>query len=464
MAAAEAKAERQRTANHSFVQEDARRSPKFSCSPSSSSSKSESDGAPDNAANGPYHPPPTCIPDKPYSGPPTNIKWWLNLQPHVGPQKDFTYEQLNALETELEVLSSGFIHKTAKISEDHQSREKFCNQTVMKNNNNSSVEKPWEVSTTCKNNEHDTGMQEFKAVFGNDSQRTTHKKDLGEFWYLDDKFTGLDSFNCLVPEQAKRLSSDLGSNWVGAEKAEPWWRSAGQDGLASLVAQKSLEHIENCDLPRPLAKHFRKGPSTCTECFECDESLASSLDKMVDKGFSSLKNYTWENPTTDHSLQDSDQPFSNSIGNGTSKDEADDDPSKTKLLEALCHSQTRAREAEKAAQEAFADKEHIITLFFRQASQLFAYKQWLQLLQLENLYIQLKNKNQPISSLFPVVLPWVPHRGRQMKKGQQRAGKRKRGRQRNEIRKCAVAFALGLGLASAGLLLGWTMGWLFPPL
>ncbi|KAE8077710.1 hypothetical protein FH972_016246 [Carpinus fangiana] len=461
MAAAEAEAARQHTANHSFVQEDVRRAPKFSCSPSSSFSKSESDGAPDNAANGPDHPSSTCIPDKLYSGPPTNIKWWLNLQPHVGPQKDFTYEQLNALETELEVLSSGFIHKkSAKISEDHQPRG---NQTVMKNNNNSYVEKPWEVSTTCKNNEHDTGMQEFKDVLGNDSQRT-NKKDLGEFWYLDDKFTGLDSFNCLIPKQAKRLSSDLGSNWVGAEKAEPWWRSAGQDGLASLVAQKSLEHIENCDLPRPLAKHFRKGPSTCTECFECDESLASSLDKMVDKGFSGLKNYTWESPTTDHSLQDSDQLFSNSIGNGTSKDEADDDPSKTKLLEALCHSQTRAREAEKAAQEAYAEKEHIITLFFRQASQLFAYKQWFQLLQLENLYFQLKNKNQPITSLFPVVLPWVPHRGRKMKKGQPRVGKRKRCRQRNEIRKYAVAFAVGLGLASAGLLLGWTMGWLFPPL
>jgi len=96
---------------------------------------------------------------------------------------------------------------------------------------------------------------------------------------------------------------------VGTEKTEPWWRSAGQDELASLVAQKSLEHIENCDLPRPLAKHFRKGPSACTECFDHDESLASSLDKMVDKGFSSLKNYTWESPNTDHSLQDSDQPF-----------------------------------------------------------------------------------------------------------------------------------------------------------
>jgi hypothetical protein len=304
MAAAEAKAARRHTANHSFVQEDVRKAPKFSCYPSSSSSKSESDGAPDNAASGPDRPSPTCIPNKP-----SNIKWWLNLQPHFGHHKDFTYEQLNALETELEVLSSGFVNKSAKISEDHQPKGKFSNQTGMKNNNNSFVEKPWEVSATCKNNEHDTGMQEFKAVLGNDSQRTTNKKELGEFWYLDDKLMGLDSFNCLVSEQAKRLSSDLGSNWVGTEKTEPWWRSAGQDELASLVAQKSLEHIENCDLPRPLAKHFRKGPSACTECFDHDESLASSLDKMVDKGFSSLKNYTWESPNTDHSLQDSDQPF-----------------------------------------------------------------------------------------------------------------------------------------------------------
>lgn len=154
--------------------------------------------------------------------------------------------------------------------------------------------------------------------------------------------------------------------------------------------------------------------------------------------------------------------LSQSTGNSTTKDEADNDPSRTELLEALCHSQTRAREAEEAAQQAYADKEHIIMLFLRQASQLFAYKQWFQLLQIENLCLQLKNKNQPISSLFPGVLPWVPHKGRQMKKGRHKAGKRKRSKQRSEIRKCAVAFAVGLGLASAGLLLGWTMGWLFP--
>lgn len=139
------------------------------------------------------------------------------------------------------------------------------------------------------------------------------------------------------------------------------------------------------------------------------------------------------------------------------------DQTKAQLLEALRHSQTRAREAEKAARQAYTEKEHIITLFLRQASQLFAYKQWLQLLQLENLCLQLKNKREPISGLFPSVLPWVPYKDGQLKKGRHRAGKRRQGKPRFAItHKSAVAFAVGLGLASAGLLLGWTMGWLFP--
>ena len=143
---------------------------------------------------------------------------------------------------------------------------------------------------------------------------------------------------------------------------------------------------------------------------------------------------------------------SHSIGDSTTKVEPDDDPSKTELLEALRHSQTRAREAEKAAEQAYAEKEYVVALFFKQASQLF------------NLCLQLKNKNQPISGFFPSGLPWFPHRDRQTKKDQHKAGKRRHSKQRSEIRKRAVAFAVGLGLASAGLLLGWTMGWLFPSL
>ncbi|CAH1453989.1 unnamed protein product [Lactuca virosa] len=57
--------------------------------------------------------------------------------------------------------------------------------------------------------------------------------------------------------------------------------------------------------------------------------------------------------------------------------------SKPELLEALFHSQTRAREAEKAAQKAINVKEDMISQFMKQASQLFAYKQWFRILQLE---------------------------------------------------------------------------------
>lgn len=39
---------------------------------------------------------------------------------------------------------------------------------------------------------------------------------------------------------------------------------------------------------------------------------------------------------------------------------------------------------------------------------------------------------------------------------------RKHGLPKYEISKLVVAVAVGLSLATAGLLLGWTMGWLFP--
>lgn len=149
----------------------------------------------------------------------------------------------------------------------------------------------------------------------------------------------------------------------------------------------------------------------------------------------------------------------------TETQNSDMDPSKAQLLEALRHSQTRAREAEKAAKEAYAEKEHILKLFFRQASHLFAYKQWFQLLQLENLYCQIKNTNEPIATLFPAVLPWMPIKPVKPQKNRQKPakGKRgKRGRSRCEISKFSVAFALGLGLVGAGLLLGWTIGWMLP--
>lgn len=143
------------------------------------------------------------------------------------------------------------------------------------------------------------------------------------------------------------------------------------------------------------------------------------------------------------------------------------EPTKAQLMEALCHSQTRAREAEKAAKQAYAEKEHIFKLFFRQATQLFAYKQWFQLLQLETLCIQIKNNDQPGSAVVPVVLPWMPFKGRKLRRNWRKGPKGKRGRRaepRHDITKYAVAFALGFSLVGAGLLLGWTVGWMLPHL
>lgn len=157
----------------------------------------------------------------------------------------------------------------------------------------------------------------------------------------------------------------------------------------------------------------------------------------------------------------------NSCSGGAGNDSSENrllsgnEPSKAQLLEALRHSQTRAREAEKAAQKAYTEKEHIVKLFFRQASQLFAYKQWIQLLQLESLILQLKLKESQLTKLFPV-LPWMPLKVKQLRKAGRRAVKSKGASKGHDIGKYAVAFAVGLGLAGAGLLLGWTMGWLLP--
>lgn len=145
------------------------------------------------------------------------------------------------------------------------------------------------------------------------------------------------------------------------------------------------------------------------------------------------------------------------------QDDSEGELSKAQLIEALCHSQTRAREAEKAANRAYAEKEHILTLVLRQASQLFAYKQWFRLLQLEALCTQVKNNKQQTPSLG---LPRMSDGWRRPRKSRDKGTKGKQGklgRPSHDITKYAVALALGLSLVGAGLFLGWTVGWMLPP-
>lgn len=104
------------------------------------------------------------------------------------------------------------------------------------------------------------------------------------------------------------------------------------------------------------------------------------------------------------------------------------------------------------AQQACDEKDHVVNLFFRQASYLFAYRQWLQMLQLETLCLQLRSKNQLSSFASPANSR--KNRGRPVKKRPRKP--------RCHVSKYVIAIALGMSLAGAGLLVGLTIGWIFP--
>ncbi|KAE8703644.1 hypothetical protein F3Y22_tig00110467pilonHSYRG00193 [Hibiscus syriacus] len=221
----------------------------------------------------------------------------------------------------------------------------------------------------------------------------------------------MESIECDVSKKTNDFSYDLGSPWVGGGKAEPWWRVTDKDELASLVAKKSLDFIENCDLPPPQKMHIRR----CALCFQL---LVLDFVEQV----------------------------------------TESDPTKPQLLEVLRQSQIRAREAEKTAKQTYAEKEHVIKLIVKQASQIYSYTQWFKMLHLD-VYLQIKNNEQPVSTLFPLVLPWTSY---DSCKSRGKGGRRKQSQPRPSITTCAVAFALGLSLVSAGLLLGWTVGRMLP--
>ncbi|KAK4277581.1 hypothetical protein QN277_015558 [Acacia crassicarpa] len=447
-------------ANRCFTR-DCLMQPDSSDHPSSVSKTFESDWVSWNSVNDqansggmPHNPNPEKLPE---------MKWWLHVKSNLGEEANYTCQRLNSWEGELDSYCTGSVDDNVKIG--GVQSFKHMDSVSCIGSANRVVEQPWNSSNTCMKNMNTSRMSKIEAALNNDLQRTAKKKDQGEFWFKEDHFMDWDITEFLTAEQCEKASSNPDSHWIGTEKIGPWWRNAGKDELASLVAQKSLEHIENCDLPQPQIKHFRTTPSPYLECLDCDKTPPSSLNEKAEKGSFYVESYTSGTPTSGCPSQDSDRMFSSNQSKdsySTSKGEPMNSESKSKaqLLEALCHSQTRAREAEKAAQQAYNEKEHILSLFFRQASQLFAYKQWLHLLQLENLCLQLRNKNQPLLSLLPAGLPWTP----ELKNDRVGSRKRKSRNRRNGIKRCAVAFAVGLGLAGAGLFLGWTMGWMFPPI
>ncbi|ERN14055.1 uncharacterized protein LOC18442303 [Amborella trichopoda] len=471
MATAEARAVWQRTANRYFVQEDAKRAPKLACCPSPSCSKTQSETGHGDHGNGPDHS--SAIP-VPLNWNPTNMnlspesKWWLQLQPNFGNHKDFTYEQIKALEAELDVIETGHDTPSSKLDDETQETEDGHGGLYKKPHY--SLETTFRVSTACLKHDCELRMEELKAVhmkqlLKNEVEAGGYlKSEFGDYWYGDSKVMDMEPSDLLTSERSEKVSADYGAPWM-CEKTGPWWHITDKHELETLVEQKTSQHVENCDLPRPHPMQIKKGPFSGFESSEHEE-IASTL---FEHKFSSSDCYPTELSQFDSAsgslgrtqqgpLHDSMKTFSCENNKKEtyeiSRLSFESEASKAQLLEALCHSQTRAREAEKAAQKANSEKEHIIKLFFKQASHLFAYKQWLQLLQLETLYLQLKAKEQ----LLPV-LPWKPKEDKQWR---QKKKKRKIGHHIYDASTLAFAVAVGLSLAGAGLFLGWTMGWLLP--
>ncbi|KAK2971719.1 hypothetical protein RJ640_004013 [Escallonia rubra] len=472
MAVAEARTAWQRTANRCFVQEDAKRAPKLACCPSASSSTKQVDPGP-ASADGLENPTIGFVPldrNPSYSNLPPDARWWLQLQPTYGHQRGLTNEQLNTLEAEMETFRASVVSSNSRPSGlDIQNDGSCVTDTAV---SEPSMETHGRTSATCMKKDIGVRSPDLKAVYAKNMQEPLNIEDAVESY----EFLEMDPVSCMVSKQPNERGFDSVSSWIGGEKSEPWWRTADRHDLASFVAQRSVDIIENCDLPQPQSTHVKRDEYADVGSLVRDGIFTSSKDRQ-------LNTAPHPNPTVVHSRRSvtsvgaCGQPQSGAhkpVSDGTANKgmaerfTSDGDSSKAQLLEALRHSQTRAREAENAAKQAYAEKEHIVKLFFRQASHLFAYRQWFQLLQLEDLYIQIKNnKNQPFSTLLPSALPWLPHKTMKMRKSWHRVAKRKRTKRvhpRYDISKYAVVFALGLSLVGAGLLLGWTVGWMLPAL
>ncbi|URE14411.1 hypothetical protein MUK42_12196 [Musa troglodytarum] len=373
MAAAEARAAWQRTANRCLVQEDAKRAPKLACCPSSTPQNDSGNGntsiVQDNSV-------PNLMPlnrNSMNANLSPETKWWLQLQPNFGYQKDFIFEQLSSLEDEVAEKDTETMVPTSKLDLESLPID-FNNFSLRKEE--SILKPPSMVSTTVMMYDSETMVKEIKTATINPQQLPKRKAPVSDYFLKKNELLDMESVDQLSLKRPEKASSDLETPWTGSNNSEPC-------------------HTQ---------------------------------------GFVNNEQHE-DNHTSEHDL------------------------SRAQLLEALRHSQTRARIAEIAAQKAYDEKEHIVKLLFRQASHLFAYKQWLRVLQLDNIFLQLKMKDHQIATIIPV-LPWMPLKGKLSGKGNiTRKGSKKH---KHHICKYAVAFAVGLGLAGAGLLLGWTIGCLFP--
>ncbi|KAG6473002.1 hypothetical protein ZIOFF_066909 [Zingiber officinale] len=347
----------------------------------------------------------------------------VEMQPNFGYHKDFICEQLNSLEYEGDAEGAVLTNKNSSANDSGhfvaKKEDSFLNSSEV-------------VSSVFMTRGADRTFKEINTK--NYSEHSLKRKITTEDCLHKGQLLG-STVDPFALKRRVNFSLDLESPSARANKSESWWRIAGKDELSLLVAQKSLQHIENCDLPRSSQTvHVPTRKLDARIYVSCDSNIISIHCISVD-----VDVVVWSMDAILIYQAQGRKPPSNQ----TFKH----DLSRSNLLDALRHSQTRARKAEMEAQKSHDENEHIIKLLFRQASHLFAYRQWLQMWQWQNLLLQHQLKDHSISTRMPL-------------KGKHKEGSKN---QKCEICKFAVAFAVGLGLVSAGLLLGWTIGCWFPP-
>ncbi|CAM6104321.1 unnamed protein product [Calypogeia fissa] len=300
------------------------------------------------------------------------------------------------------------------------------------------------------------------------------------------------------------------------------WQVADEDNLARQVTQNNEECLDNCDFCFPQGRLTTKSTIPTCDCSlsmgkqqdvlqNPDENVLSSLPMhefmhLESKGhlgsYPSLGKLDpnsiepWEsqrlfNPQTipfvngipirqgSHSFSSSSRYSQFNEGHVVNMDQGS-----VLFAEALCHSQTRAREAEKKVQQAFEEKERMMHLFFKEAYLAFTYRQWVTSLQSENMWLRMTPQHQPVTSLeHSVFNPFSALErlsskhwnffGHSCKVGYHREQSDQNllamwhekalvylGDPNEIMIGCTLAFALGLSLAGAGLVLGWSMGWI----
>lgn len=270
MALAEARAAWQRTANRYLVQEDAKRAPKLACCSTTAPPVILDDVGSTNIADSEDIPKITPLPlnqnSSDFNLSPSS-RWWLQLQPNCGYQ------------------NSSMNMETFETHENSGAYSK--NETAYQE---SSLDNHSSKFTTCEKKDYRVEEQELSSLYSKNTRYPFEHEEAIEFSEL----ANMDFVDCKIPKKSSDQYLDLKSSCIGAEKNVPWWRTADTEELISLVSQRSLDVIENCDLPRPQNTRVRKNLDTNVCSFSCGGIYKSSLDLKLNMG--SYKNSTVPTP------------------------------------------------------------------------------------------------------------------------------------------------------------------------